>query len=98
LQLTIAANAFLLQVVINCGLTGWLIKHTKTHYTELKEDKHFNTWNLGFVATALMIRTFFVLVENYIPKTAVDSALFKEMQIFMHTVFEEKLKTDNIIC
>ena len=30
------------------------VKRDKTHYENLKDDKYFNTWNRGFVATAHM--------------------------------------------
>jgi acid phosphatase class B len=32
-------------------------KRDKTHYEDLKNDKFFNTWNRGFVATACMHQT-----------------------------------------
>jgi hypothetical protein len=70
------------------------IKRDKSHYSELKEDKYFNVWNRGFVATAFMHHTQFVLDEEYIPKTPTEQGVFTEMQIFMYAVFEEKLKTD----
>ena len=70
------------------------VKRDKTHYMELKDDKHFNTWNRGFVATAYMHHTDHILDENYKPATPTEIGLFREMQIFMYAVFEEKLKTD----
>jgi len=70
------------------------VKRDKSHYTDLKDDKHFNSWNRGFVATAFMHHTFHVLDENYVPKTPNETTLFQEMQTFMYAVFEEHLKTD----
>ena len=70
------------------------VKRDKTHYEDLKDDKYFNTWNRGFVATAHMHHTHLVLDDTYIPKTDVDVAVFKEMQTFMYAVLEEHMKTD----
>ena len=70
------------------------VKRDKTHYTDLKDDKHFNSWNRGFVATAFMHHTHHVLDEEYVPKTPTEIGLFQEMQTFMYAVFEEHLKTD----
>jgi hypothetical protein len=70
------------------------VKRDKTHYTSLQDDKHFNSWNRGFVATAFMHHTHLVLDENYIPTTANDIAIFCEIQTFMYAVLEEHLKTD----
>jgi hypothetical protein len=70
------------------------VKRDKSHYSNLKDDKYFNTWNRGFVATAYMHHTHMVLDGDYIPRTAPEQTLFKEMQIFMYAVFEENLKTD----
>ena len=70
------------------------VKRDKSHYTNLKEDKHFNSWNRGFVATAFMHHTHRVLDDNYVPKTPIEISLFQEMQTFMYAVFEEHLKTD----
>jgi hypothetical protein len=40
------------------------IKRDKTHYEDLKDDKYFNSWNRGFVATAHMHHTHTVLDED----------------------------------
>ena len=69
------------------------VKHDKSHYTNLIEDKHFNSWNRGFVATAFMHHTHRVLDEHYVPKTPIEISLFQEMQTFMYAVYEEHLKT-----
>jgi hypothetical protein len=53
------------------------IKRDKTHYEDLKDDKYFNSWNRGFVATAHMHHTHLVLDEAYTPVTDVDKAVFK---------------------
>ena len=70
------------------------VKRDKTHYEDLKDDKFFNTWNRGFVATAHMHHTHLVLDEGYFPKTDNERAVFKEMQTFMYAVLEDHLKTD----
>jgi hypothetical protein len=70
------------------------VKRDKLHYCTLKEDKHFNAWNRGFVATAHMHHTNLVLDPDYTPKSVEDIAVFADMQTFMYAVFEEHLKTD----
>ena len=70
------------------------VKRDKTHYTELKDDKYFNSWSRSFVATAHMHHTNTILDANYKPSNEIETGLFQEMQIFMYAVFEEKLKTD----
>jgi hypothetical protein len=69
-------------------------KRDKTCYSELKDDKHFNIWNRCFVSTAYTHHTQLVLDENYKPKTETEKEVFQEMQFFMYSVFEEKLKSD----
>jgi hypothetical protein len=68
------------------------LKRDKTHYTSLKDDKHFNSWSRGFVPTAFIHHTRLVLDENYIPTTASDIAFFCEIQTIMYAVLEEHLK------
>ena len=70
------------------------VRRDKTHYTDLKDDKYFTTWNRGFVATAHMHHTHQVLDEEYVPRTETEIAVFKEQQTFMYAVLEEHLKTD----
>jgi hypothetical protein len=65
-----------------------------THYEDLKNDKFFNTWSRGFVATACMHQTDLVLNETYVPKTDAEKELLKEIQTFMYAVLEDYLKTD----
>jgi hypothetical protein len=55
------------------------VKRDKTHYDDLKDDKYFNSWNRGFVATAHMHHTHLMLDESYIPRTAVEIKTFKEI-------------------
>jgi hypothetical protein len=57
------------------------IKHDRTHYEDLKDDKYFNSWNRGFAATACMHHTQLVLDGTYEPKSDADKAIFKEMQV-----------------
>jgi hypothetical protein len=49
----------------------------KTHYADLKDDKYFSTWNCGFVATAHMHHTQYVLDESNVPTSDVDIAVIK---------------------
>jgi hypothetical protein len=53
------------------------VKRDMTHYETLKDDKHFNSWNRGFVATAQLHHTHLVLDEGYCPLNDVDVAVFK---------------------
>jgi hypothetical protein len=64
-------------------------KRDKNCYSELKDDKHFNIWNRGFVSTAYTHHTQLVLDENYKPKTETEKEVFHEMQFFMYSVFEK---------
>jgi hypothetical protein len=70
------------------------VKRDKTHYETLKDNKHFNSWNRGFVATTHMHHTHLVLDEGYCPLNDVDVAVFKEMQTFMYAVLQTHLQTD----
>jgi hypothetical protein len=45
------------------------VRRDKTHYVDLKDDKYFNSWNRGFVATAYMHHTHLVLNERYFRKS-----------------------------
>jgi hypothetical protein len=72
---------------ICCG-----VKRDMTYYKELKEYKHFNSWNRGFNATAHMHHTHLALDTDYSPTNAIDVALFKKMQTFMYAVLQEHLK------
>jgi hypothetical protein len=72
------------------------VKCDMTHYKELKEDKHFKSWNRGIIATAHMNHTHLVLDANYSLANANDVALFKEMQTCMYAVLQEHLKTDKV--
>jgi hypothetical protein len=69
------------------------IKRDKSHYEDLKDDKYFSSWNRGFVATARMHHTDFILDEKYCPVTPDEKTVFKEIQVFMYAVLEEHLKT-----
>jgi hypothetical protein len=60
----------------------------------LKEDKHFITWNRGFIATAHMHHKHLVLDANYSPTNTINVFLFKEIHKNMYTVLQENLKAD----
>jgi hypothetical protein len=70
------------------------VRRDKSHYTDIKDDKYFTTWNRGFVATAHMHHTHQVLDEVYVPRSETEVYVFKEQQTFMYAVLEEHLKTD----
>jgi hypothetical protein len=59
------------------------VKRDKAQYENLKDDKYFNSWNRGFVATARMHHTDLVFNEKYVPKNDDEKVVFKEMQIFI---------------
>jgi hypothetical protein len=61
---------------------------------ELEDDKYFNSWYRSIVVTTFIHHTQHVLNADYKPVTAMEIGLFKEMQIVMYAVFEDKLKTD----
>jgi hypothetical protein len=70
------------------------VKRDTTHYEDLKDDKYFNTWNHGFVATSHMHHTHLVLNDTYIPKTNAYIAVCNEMQTFRYAFLQHHLKTD----
>jgi hypothetical protein len=70
------------------------VKRDKSHYIEFKDNKYFNSWIHGFVAMVFMHHTQHVLVADYKPVTTTEIGLFKEMQIIMYAVYEDKLKTN----
>ena len=70
------------------------VKRYKTHYTELKDEKHFNSWNRNFVANAFMHHTHLVLDSEYVPKAPDEVEVFHEMQTFMYAVLQAVLLTD----
>ena len=71
------------------------IKRDKTHYTELKDEKHWDKWLTGFViqATAHGVEHM-ILDHKYKPSTPEDIAVFQEKQKFMMSVFRHCLKSD----
>ena len=70
------------------------IKRDKTHYTELKDEKHWDKWLTGFVIQATAHGVEHILDHKYKPSTPEDIAVFKEKQKFMMSVFHHCLKTD----
>jgi hypothetical protein len=50
------------------------------HYMELKDDKHFMSWNRSFVATVFMHHTQHVVDGGYKPAIATELGLFRGMQ------------------
>jgi hypothetical protein len=53
-------------------------KRDKNCYSELKDDKHFNIRNRGFVSTAYTHHTQLVIDENYKPKTETENEVFRK--------------------
>jgi hypothetical protein len=70
------------------------VRRDKAHHVHLKDDKYFNLWNCGFVATAYMHHSHLVLNKKYVPKTPNEIEVFQEIQTFMYVVMEEKLKLE----
>jgi hypothetical protein len=55
------------------------VRRNKAHYVDVKDDKYFNLWNRGFVATAYMYHTHLVLNKKYSPKTPNEIEVFQEI-------------------
>ena len=70
------------------------IKRDKTHYTELKDEKHWDKWMTGFVIQATAHGVDDILNHEYKPSTDDEKAVFREKQKFMMSVFHHCLKTD----
>jgi hypothetical protein len=90
-------KATALSIIVSWDLTASEfcrgVKHDKTHSSDLKVDKYFNTWKRGIIATAFIHHTQHILDGEYTPVTLTEVGLFRETQIFMYAVFEEMLKT-----
>ena len=70
------------------------IKHDKSHYVALREDKQWDSWKRSTVATARSHGCEEIFDPSYMPITSTDKAIFDEKQKFMYSVFEDKLHTD----
>ena len=69
------------------------IKREKSHYTVLKYDWQWDKWRRNTVSTARSHDCYNVFNPNYKPLPK-DQDVFNEKQIFIYSVFEEKLQTD----
>jgi hypothetical protein len=62
-------NKTMVNLANSIGVASPVDALTMTHYKELKEDKHFNSWNHGFIATAHMHHTHLVLDATMVQQT-----------------------------
>ena len=70
------------------------IKRDKSHYTEFKDEKHWDKWNTGFTIQARAHGMEDILDHKYKPRSPEEQAIFHEKQKFMMSVFYHCLKTD----
>ena len=68
-------------------------KRDKSQYSVLKYDWQWDGWRRSTISTARAHDCEEIFDVNYKP-TVKEKALFTEKQIFIYSVFEEKLKTD----
>jgi hypothetical protein len=93
---TISAKVATTELTLKEFCSG--VKHEHTHYMDLKVDRHFNSRKYRFVAMAFTHPTQQVLNADYKSVTARETGLFKEMQICMYAVYEDKLQTNRENC
>ena len=70
------------------------IRRDKGAYLALKDDKAWDSWRRSTIATARTHKCEEVFDPLYKPTTDDDKALFRQKQLFMYSVFDEKLQTD----
>ena len=70
------------------------IKKDKSQYPVLKEEKQWDSWYRSVKAMAKIHGCSNVLDTTYVPATTEELELFGEHQVFMYSVFDEKLQTD----
>ena len=70
------------------------IRRDKSAYLILKDDKEWDNWRRSTIATARTLKCAEVFDADYIPHSAEDKASFRQKQLFMYSVFDEKLQTD----
>jgi hypothetical protein len=72
------------------------VKHFMTHYKEMKEDKHFYSWNCGFIETTHMQHMHLVLYAKYWLQTIFHQIKLillslNKCKAFMYDVLQENL-------
>ena len=70
------------------------VKRDKSHYTPLKDEKHYDDWRRKTVSTARAHGCENILDVTFSPKTEQEDALFQEQSKFMYDVFNTILLTD----
>ena len=70
------------------------IRRDKSAYLVLKDDKEWDNWRRLTIATARTHKCAEIFDANFIPKGDEEKALFQQKQLFMYSVFDEKLQTD----
>jgi hypothetical protein len=71
------------------------VRHNKAYYQDLNDNKYFNLWDLGFVATTYKHHTHLVMDKKYVPKYVPKRIMkFQEIQMFMYAFMEENLKSE----
>ena len=70
------------------------IKHDKSHYVALREDKQWDSWRRSTLATARSHSCEEVFDPTFVPASPVAKELFAEKQKFISSVFEDKIQTD----
>ena len=70
------------------------IKRDKNQYTTLREDRQWDSWNRSTKAIAQTHDCEDIFNETYLPADDEQKDLFLEKQIFIYSVFEEKIQTN----
>jgi hypothetical protein len=70
------------------------VKRDKNHYSEQNDDKALITCYHGFVGTAQIHHTDYVLDKTYVSFLEMHVAVAKDMQTFMYSVLYDHLKSD----
>ena len=66
----------------------------KNQYTTLCEDRQWDCWNCSTKAIAQTHHCEDVFNKAYLPSDSDQKDLFLEKQIFMYSMFEEKIQTN----
>jgi hypothetical protein len=70
------------------------IRRDKAAYLALKDDKAWDSWRRSTIATARTHKCEEVFDPLYVATTDDDKALFRQKQLFIYSVFNEKLQTN----
>ena len=71
-------------------------KRDSTLFDAFKDAKQWENWRHHVFATARAHDIEDVLNSNYAPTTLEEISLFEEKQKFMHSIFKNTLKTDQV--